>query len=54
MIDVDFMTGCTFVMCTEVGTLVFELVLKITGVPAVEITGAWDTLIALCGGALKT
>lgn len=51
----DLITGCTFEMCTEVGTLafVFELVLRITGVPAVEMTGACDTLIVLCG-VLKT
>lgn len=55
MIDVDFMTGCTFVMCTDAGILVFVFVfvLKITGVPAVEMTGACDTLTALCG-VLKT
>lgn len=51
MIDVVLITGCTFVMCADgIGTLVFVLlVLKITGVPAVEMTGACDTLIVLCG-----
>lgn len=60
MIDVDFITGCIFVMCTEVGTFIFvfvfalELVLRITGVPADEITGACDTLTVLCWDALET
>lgn len=54
MIDVDFMTGCTLVICTVAGTFVYVLVLKITGVPTDDITGAaCDTLTGF-DGALKT